>query len=134
MLQIRTRPSPIEQMARAVDDTGERARDTVAAVTERAGHELASADFDAGAIRAGARQALIGTDVERCAQLETARDKERLKVALITGVVLFALSAVVFVIAREIAARRARVATTTLRPPLTPQGMAVVEERETLEP
>jgi len=133
MLQIRTRPSPIEQVARAVEDTADHASEMVAAVSDRAGQELAASDLDLGAVRAGVRQALTGVDAECCAELETARDKERLKAALIAGVVLFALSAVVFVIAREIAARRARIATTTLRPPLTPRGMAVVEEGATDE-
>lgn len=75
------------------------------------------------------RRALAGSEAKRCAEVETARDKERLKAALIAGVVVFALSAVAFLLAREIAARRARVATTTLRPPITPKGMTVVEDR-----
>ena len=121
--------SPIKQAARAVDDSAERASDVVAAISERARQELASAEFDPGAVRSGVRKVLTGTDVDRCAQAESARDQERLKAALITGAVLFALSTVVFLVAREIAVRRARTATTTLRPPLTPRGMTVVEER-----
>lgn len=129
MVRISSRPSPSEQVSRAVDDTAERARGILEAFSERPGQILASTEFDAGAVRSGVRRVLAGAEAERCDQVETARDKERLKAALIAGVVLFALSAVVFVVAREIAARRARVATTTLRPPLTPQGMVAVDER-----
>ncbi len=128
MVRISPRPSPVEQVSRAVDDTTERARGRLEAFAERPGRELAST-VDASAVASGLRRVLAGAEAERCDQVETARDKERLKAALIAAVVLFALSSVVFVVAREIATRRSRVARTTLRPPLTPPGMVVVDER-----
>jgi len=127
MVRISPRPSPIEQVSRAVEDTAERARWLLDVPSGRPGRALVPG-ADGSVVPAGLRRVLAGTEAERCDQVETVRDNERLKAALIAGVVLFALSAVVFVTAREIAARRSRVAATTLRPPLTPQGMVVVDE------
>ena len=117
MVQIGTRPKLHEQIARAAGATAERAQ-----------QELASSEFDPGALSSRVRRALAGSEAERCVQAEAARDEERLKAALLAGVVLFGLSAIVFLVAREIARRRQRRATTTLRPPLTPRGMTVVED------
>ncbi|MEX1296837.1 MAG: hypothetical protein AB1Z67_11760 [Candidatus Limnocylindrales bacterium] len=101
-------PSVRGSAGELIGSGAERAKDVLDLLAERTQDAIDTADIDPGAIRAGAARALMGAS-GREAQcepaIEAAGDRLRLKTAIVTSVVAFALSALVFLAAREIARR-----------------------------
>lgn len=108
MLQ-KSAPSKLLGAASDVIDSGtERARELADVVAERAQVAIREAELDPATLETAIRRAVQARwcDVDCVALVERARDRERLKAAAFAGLVLFLSSAVVLLIAREIAARR----------------------------
>lgn len=111
MLKTRPRSSPTAAADAAADALREgmaRARDMLESMAVSVGDAVESADFDIDEL--GTRVRRIARAIERdepdCAvPVEDATDRERLKAALVAGVVVFLLSAFAFLVARRIVER-----------------------------
>ena len=110
MVQITRGSTPLESTGELVDAGAERTRELIGMLAGRAQEVADSADFEARAARA-TLQRLIGQfagDDLRCAsRVQGAEDRMRLRSALIAGIVVFVITTLAFVVAREIATRRA---------------------------
>ena len=98
--------------AELVDSGIGRARDVLDTIAERASDALDSTEIDPATLRAGASRILPAGWTDRtddCTrEIEATEDRLRLKTAIVTAIVAFVLSAVVFLTAREIARRAQR--------------------------
>ena len=109
MIQI-TGPAPLESTGELVDAGAERTRELIGALAGRAQEVAHSADYEARAARANMQRLIgqfAGDDIRCASRMQAAEDRMRLRSALIAGVVVFVITALAFVIAREIANRRA---------------------------
>lgn len=92
-----------------VESGAGRARDVLDTIAERAADVLESTEIEPAALRADAMRVLpVGWSdraVDCTREVEAAEDRLRLKSAVVTALVTFALSAVVFIAAREMARR-----------------------------
>lgn len=104
-----SRPTRLLETASDVIESGAgRALEVSGGLAERAREAVEELDLDRAAIESSVRRA-VGSrlcDVDCVTAVERARDRERLRAAVIAGLVLFLASAVVLLIAREIATRR----------------------------
>lgn len=115
MVQITRSPTLAESASDAMQDGLERARgviDTVAdrasTVADRASEAVDTVDVESvKSIGRGLMGSLQARDPECTAPVEAARDDERLKSAAIAGAVIFIISLIVLLLAREVAKRRA---------------------------
>lgn len=108
MVQLTRQPSLLGSASDAVGVGLERARGVIDTVAERAGEAVDGIDIDA--VKVAGREAIANLQVREpdCStRVEAARDDERLKSAVIAGVVIFTASLIAFVLAREVARRRA---------------------------
>ena len=108
MVQITRPPSLLEPASDVVLEGLERSREALDTVVEQASEALDVVDVDrVRSIGRGLIGSLQARDPECAAPVEAARDDERLKSAVIAGVVIFLASLIAFVLAREVAKRRA---------------------------
>jgi len=110
MIQITPGPTPLEITGELVDAGAERTRELIGMLAGRAQEVADSADFDARTARATMQRLIgqfAGDDIRCASRVQAAEDRMRLRSALIAGVVVFVITTLAFVIAREIANRRA---------------------------
>ena len=110
MIQITRGPTPLESTGELVDAGAERTRELIGILAGRAQELADSADFEARTARATMQRLIgqfAGDDIRCASRVQAAEDRMRLRSALIAGVVVFAITTLAFVVAREIATRRA---------------------------
>jgi hypothetical protein len=108
MVQITRPPTLLESASDVVQEGFERARGAIDTVAERAGEAVETIDVESVTSMGRDFIASLPTrEPDRRMPIQAARDDERLKSAAIAGVVIFITSLIVFVLAREVAKRRA---------------------------
>lgn len=89
----------------------ERTKDLLDAARQRAHEAFESADVEPARLGASMGRAVAqasGREVDCTQEIEAAEDRFRLKAAIVTGIVAFILSSLVFLVAREVVRRAER--------------------------
>jgi hypothetical protein len=108
MVQISRPPTLLESASDVVQEGFERARGAIDTAAERASEAVDSVDVDS--VRSRGRDFIENLQVREpdcTARIQAARDEERLRSAVIAGAVIFIVSLIVLLLAREVARRRA---------------------------